>query len=163
MSKRALVSILLLPALIAVLGLATQTDEVLNFILGPVDDPSYFCVTPDPSPVTSIAASTVLQDCAAGKTFTLPKGQTVAVDLRGGAGVDSATQWTDVTVSDGKVLSTVSRPARVRGVDKMRLDEVAVYRATQTGQATLSAVEQQCGFGGNCSRGQLWRVTIRVT
>ncbi len=40
MSKRTLVSILLLPALVVVLALATHPDEALNFILGPVDDPS---------------------------------------------------------------------------------------------------------------------------
>jgi hypothetical protein len=130
----------------------------------PIDDPSYFCGAPDPSPVTSIAASTILQDCAAGKTFTLAKRQTVAVDLQGGNGVDTWTQWTDVTVSDGQVLSTVSGPARVRGVPPQRLDEVAIYQATQTGQATLSAVEQHCSANGgsHCQRGHRWSVTVRV-
>ena len=137
---------------------------IYNAAIAPIDDPSYFCGTPDPSPVTSIAASAILQDCAAGKTFTLAKGQTIVVDLQGGNGVDTWTQWTDVVVSDGQVLSPVSAPARVRGIPPQRLDEVAIYRATQTGQATLSAVEQWCtanGAGG-CRRGHLWSVTIRV-
>ena len=63
----------------------------------PIDDPGYFCGGPDPSPVTSIAATYILQDCAAGKTFTVAKGQTIAVDLQGGNGVDTSIQWTDVT------------------------------------------------------------------
>lgn len=131
----------------------------------PIDDPSYFCSAPDPSPVTSIAASTILQDCAAGKTFTLAKRQTVAVDLPAYSGVDTWTQWTDVTVSNGQVLSTVGAPTRVRGIPPQRVDEVATYRATRTGQATLSAVEQQCSAngGGHCQQGYLWSVTVRVS
>lgn len=182
MSKRALVSILLLPALVVSLGLATHPDEALNFILGPVDDPSYFCNGPDLSPVTSIAAATVLQNCAAGKTFTLAKGQTIAVDLQSYNGIDTRTQWTDVTVSDARVLSTVSGPYRVKDVAPApssgsscsvrcstygpgRLDEVAIYRATRTGRATLSAVQQFCtgNFGGGCGRTYRWNVTVRVS
>ena len=137
---------------------------IYNAAFAPIDDPSHWCQVPDPSPVTSITATTVLQDCAAGKTFTLAKGQTIAVDLQGGNGVDTWTQWTDVVVSDGHVLSTVSAPVRVRGVPPQRLDEVAIYRATQTGQATVSAVDQWCtaNGGGGCRRGYLWSVTIRV-
>jgi hypothetical protein len=133
--------------------------------VAPVDDPSYFCGAPDPSPVTPIAASTLLQDCAAGKTVTLAKGSTVGVDLQGGNGVDTWYQWTDVTVSNAHVLSTVSPPTRVRGVPPQRLDEVAVYRAAQTGEATLSAVEQFCtaNGGGGCRRGHLWIVTVLVS
>jgi hypothetical protein len=144
--------------------LAVAVWVIYNAAFAPIDDPSYFCGAPDPSPVTSIAASTVLQDCAAGKPFTLAKGQTIAVDLQGYVGVDTWTQWTDVTVSDGRVLSTVSAPARVRGVPPQRLDEVAIYRANQTGQATLSAVEQLCtaNGGGSCRRGHRWSVTVRV-
>ena len=138
---------------------------IYNAAFAPIDDPSYFCGAPDPSPVTSIAASIVLQDCAAGKTFPLAKGRTIAVDLQAGNGVDTWTQWTDLAVSDGQVLKTVSGPTRVRGVPVQRLDEVAIYRANQTGQATLSAVEQLCtaNGGGGCRRGHLWSVTVRVT
>jgi putative intracellular protease/amidase len=149
----------------AVACLAAVAVWFYNAEIAPIDDPSYFCGAPDPSPVTSIVASTILQDCAADKTVTLAKGLTVAVDLQGGNGVDTWYQWTDVTVSDGQVLSTVSPPARVRGVPPQRLDEVAVYRAAQTGQATLSAVEQFCtaNGGGGCGRGHLWSVTVRVS
>lgn len=148
-----------------VASLAAAAVWFYNAEFAPTDDPSYFCGAPDPSPVTSIAASTVLQDCAAGETVTLAKGLTVAVDLQGGNGVDTWYQWTDVTVSDGQVLSTVSPPARVRGVPPQRLDEVAVYRAAKAGQATLSAVQQFCtaNGGGGCGRGHLWSVTVRVS
>ena len=136
---------------------------IYSAAFAPIDDPAYFCGAPDPSPVTSIAATDILQDCAAGKTFTLAKGEAIAVDLQGGNGVDTWTQWSDVSVSDGQVLSTVRAPARVRGFPPQRLDEVAVYRATKTGQATLTAVEQWCsGNTGTCRRGHLWRVTVWV-
>ena len=128
-----------------------------------IDDPSYFCGAPDPSPVTSIPASILLEDCAAGKTFTVGQGQTVGVDLRGGNGVDTWYQWTDLTVSDGQVLSTISPPARVRA--RQRQDEVAVYRAERSGHATLSAVGQFCtaNGGGSCDQGHLWWVTVRIS
>jgi len=147
-----------------VVCLAVAAWVIYNAAFAPIDDPSYFCGAPDPSPVTSIAATSILQDCAAGKTFTIAKGQAIAVDLQGGNGVDTWTQWTDVTVSDTDVLSTVGAPARIRGFPPQRLDEVAVYRAIKTGQATLSAVEQWCtaNGGGSCRRGYRWSVTIRV-
>ena len=137
-----------------------------TYAFAPVNDPSYFCGAPDPSPVTSIAASTILQDCAAGKTFTVAKGETIVVDLAGYTGIDTYGLWGDLMVSDNHVLRTVSPPARIRGTPPLqfRLDEVAVYQAGQTGEATLSAVEQGCtaNFGGHCGRGHLWSVTIRV-
>jgi hypothetical protein len=39
MSKRALVGILLLPAIVVALGFAMRPNQLLNFILGPIDDP----------------------------------------------------------------------------------------------------------------------------
>jgi len=133
------------------------------YAFAPINDPSYFCGSPDPSPLTSIAASTILQGCAAGKTFAVAKGETIAVDLAGFSGVDTGTLWGDVMVSDSKVLSTVSPRARIEGAQQ-RLDEVVIYLAAQTGQVTLSAVEQGCSanFGGRCGRGHLWSVTVRV-
>jgi len=146
-------------------GVAVVVWIYSALFLTPIDDPSYFCNTPDPSPVASISASTILQSCAAGKTITVAKGDTIAVDLLAIVGVDTWSQWTDVTESDGQVLTTVSPPARVAGVPPQRLDEVAVYRATKSGQATLSAVEQFCtaNGGGSCRRGHVWNVTVRVS
>src|SRR5437868_8133869 len=126
---------------------------IYSALFAPIDDPGYFCGVPDPSPVTSITASTIVQDCAAGKIVSLEKGQTVAVDLPAYGGVDTHTQWTDLAVSDGHVLSAVLGPARVRGVGpqgSQRFDEVAVYRALQTGKATISAVQQYCGASSTC-------------
>ena len=133
--------------------------------VAPIDDPSYFCEAPDPTPAAWIAATAILGNCAAGKTFTLEKGQAVAVDLPGGNGFDTSTQWTDLVVSDPHVLSPVLSPGRYAGVEQGRQDEVAVYRAIQSGQATLSAVQHLCTPSGtdSCSRGHLWTVTIRVS
>jgi hypothetical protein len=152
--------------LAAAAGLALVLVAAYRAFIAPIDDPSYFCQVPDPSPVTSIAPTAILGVCAAGKTFTLVKGQTIAVDLWGGYGVDTSTEWTDLAVSDPHVLSAVSAPARV-GVARQRIDEVAAYRAAQSGQATLSAVEQWCTANltcrCSCRQGHLWSVSIRVS
>jgi hypothetical protein len=137
---------------------------IYNFVFVPTDDPSYFCGTPDPSPLTTISAALVLQECAAAKTFTLEKGQTVALDLSGSAGVDTSDLWKDVAVSDASVLSTVSGPAQIE-MDSTyrRVDEVAIYRAAKSGQATISAVRQRCGGNAfRCDKGHRWRATVRV-
>lgn len=137
---------------------------IYSFLIVPIDDPAYFCGTPDPSRLTTISADLVLQECAAAKTFTLEKGQTVALDLSASAGVDTSDLWIDVTVSDASVLSTVSAPAQIE-VDSTyrRVDEVAVYRAAKSGQATISAVRQRCGGNtGRCAMGHRWRATVRV-
>jgi hypothetical protein len=143
----------------------------------PIDDPGYFCGVPDPGPVTSITDSIIVQECAAGKTVSLEEGQTIAVDLPAYFGVDTHTQWTDLAVSDGHVLSAVMGPARVLGVPpqgSQRLDEVAIYLAIQTGLARVNAVQQDCGAShsafplllgrpASCSdRGHRWSVTVEV-
>jgi len=135
-----------------------------SFFFVPIDDPSYFCGTPDPSPLTTISAALVLQECAAAKTFTLEKDQTIALDLSGSAGVDTSDLWVGVTVSDANVLSTVSGPAQIE-VDSTyrRVDEVAIYRAAKSGEATITAVRQRCGGNtGRCDKGHRWRATVRV-
>jgi hypothetical protein len=97
--------------------------------------------------------------------FSLMKGLAIAVHLTAYNGVDTWTQWSDLTVSNPRALTTISAPARMRGVPRERVDEVAAFRATQTGQATLSAAEQLCSanFGGHCDRGHRWSVTVRIT
>jgi len=138
---------------------------IYNLVFVPVDDPSYFCGTPDPSPPTTISAALVLQECAAAKTFTLEKGQTVALDLSGWAGVDTSDRWKDVTVSDTSVLSTVSGPAQIEVASTFRrVDEVAIYRAAKSGRATISAVKQRCGgITSSCDKGHGWHATVRVS
>jgi hypothetical protein len=163
MSKRALVGILLLPAIIVVLGLTLRSDQVLNFILGPVDDPQYFCFRSDPSPVVDVATSTVLQECSAGKTVSIRRGETIAVDLQNSSCVDSTTSWHDFHVSDGSILQTVVAQTS-RGGACTRSDEIAVYRAVKTGQSSISAVQLVCGgIGGGCGREHRWKVTVAVS
>ena len=159
--KRVVVSILLIPAMVVVAGLALRSDEVLNFIPGPVDDPQYFCFTPDPSPVADVNSSTVLQECSAGKTVSIGRGEPIAVDLQNSSGVDRTTSWQDFTVSDKSVLQTVVAPTS-RG-DRRRSDEIAVYRAAKAGQSSISAVQVVCGgIGGGCGRDHRWKVTVEV-
>jgi hypothetical protein len=160
--KRVVVSILLIPALVVVAGLALRSDEVLNFILGPVDDPQYFCFTPDPSPVADVSSSTVLQECSAGKTVSIGRGETIAVDLQNSPGVDRTTNWHDFNVSDESVLQTVVAPTR-KGVHG-RSDMIAVYWAVKRGHSKISAVQLVCGaIGGACGRDHRWTVTVEVS
>ena len=151
-------------ALGAGVGFLAAGIWIYDFLFVPIDDPSYFCGSPDPTPATTVSASLVLQECAANKTFTLEKGRTIALDLSGSAGVDTSDLWKDVTISDASVLSTVSGPAQIEEDSTYRrVDEVAVYRAAKSGQATISAVRQSCGGNtGRCDKGHMWRATVRV-
>jgi hypothetical protein len=161
MTKRVLVSILLLPAIIVGLGIVTHVDRVLNFILGPVDDPQYFCFFPDPSPVADLGSSTVLQECSAGKTVSIRRGETIAVDLPNPFGVDRTTSWHDFNVSDESVLQTVVAPTSK--TIHFRRDEIAVYRAVKTGRSSISVLQAVCGApGGGCGRDHRWKVTVEV-
>jgi hypothetical protein len=158
MTKRAMVGIFLLPAMLVVLGLVLRSDQVLNFILGPVDNPQYFCSIPDPSPVTELGSSTILQECSAGKTVSIGRGETIAIELPYG-GTDSITTWHDFHVSDESVLQTVVAPTNTsyRG----RSEEIALYRAAKTGQSRISAVQTTCFR--SCGRDHRWMVTVEVS
>ena len=158
--KRVLVSILLLPGLIAVVFLAVSAPLILNFVLGPINDPGYFCTTPDPTPVANLNATVVLQECSAGKTVTIRRSTTIAVDLQNFFGVDTSDVWRDLGVSDSSVLETVVSPSS-RGI-RPRSDEIAVYRAISVGQSMITAVLRHSGGGGGYDRGHLWSVTVRV-
>ena len=111
-------------------------------------------------------ADSVLQSCAAGKTVTIARGQTVAVVLRAYFNVDQYEQVTDFSVSDRNVLSAVGgSPQSLPGPSNGGFEyEVALFRADRAGETTISAVDRQCN--GNldaCNRGYLWWVTIEVT
>jgi hypothetical protein len=172
MSKRVLVSILLLPAIVVAFGLATRPNELLNFILGPIDDPRYFCGAPDPSPVADLGSSTVLQECSAGKAMTIRRGETIAVALQNNYGVDRYSDWHDFNVSNESVLRTVVAPsarhqvsATGAGISRVvytRNDEIAVYRALKAGESIISAVQVACGATGGCDRDHRWNVTVDV-
>lgn len=133
-------------------------------LFGPIDDPGSFCGAPDPNPAPGIAASIILQECAAGKTFTVQRGQTIAIDLQVSHGIDTSSTWVDFSVSNGSVLGTVTPPETV-GTLRRREDEIALYQARRSGEATISGVQMSCtgNFGGGCGRGLRWSVTIHVT
>lgn len=138
--------------------------EALAVFDGPIDDAAFFCGAPDPSPAPGIAASIVLQECAAGKSFTVQRGQMIAIDLQGGHGVDTSRAWVDFNVSDSSVLSNLTPPHTVGGPFG-RADEVALYQAIRSGESTISGVQMYCtaNGGGSCDRGHRWSVTIQVT
>jgi hypothetical protein len=161
-SKKDLALILLSPAILAAIVLWQNQDHVLGFIFGPINDPGYFCGTPDPSPVADLGTTIVLQECSAGKTVTIKRGETIAVDLPQDLCVDLCTDWHDLGVSDQSVLGAVTAPTRRDS--RFRSDEVAAYRALEAGQSTISAVLVQCGDsnGGGCRRGHRWSVTVQV-
>ena len=178
MGKRALLALASALAVVAVVVVAGAI-WVYNAYFAPTDDPTYFCdapyraMVPDPSPVSSLSATVILRACLEARTITLAQGQTVGVDLVAyDCGVDSTTKWDDLVVSSDHVLITISAPARVRvparsrNESQCRLDEVAVYRAAQSGQATLNAVERFCRGGppiSGCDQGHRWTVTVRVS
>ena len=159
--KRVLISVLLLPGVLVVVFLAVWAPSILNFVLGPINDPGYFCSTPDPTPVGNLNATVVLQECSAGKTVTISRSTTIAVDLQNVFGVDTSDSWHDLGPSDGSVLETVVSPSS-RGI-RPRSDEIAVYRALSVGQSMITAVLRHSGGGGGYARGHLWSVTVRVT
>jgi hypothetical protein len=161
--KRVVFSILLIPAMLLVAGVVVRSDEILNFVLGPVDDPQYFCVAPDPSPVADVGSSTVLQECSAGKTVSIAGGEMIAVDLQNSPGVDQTRTWHDFNVSDASVLQTVIAPTS--RVDRRRTDLIAVYRAVKSGHSSVTVKQLVCGGigGGWCGRDHLWKVTVEVS
>lgn len=157
-TRRLLVAGALAGLTIATIGAA---EYAVNF---PLDDPSFFCQSPDPSPPSSIVADTIVQECAAGKTVTVSRGQTVAVALEAEWNVDTGTKWTDVSVANSGVLHDVNAPIRVAGQSvSNRYFVVAVYRANQPGDTTIDAVEHFCNAILKCDRGARWWVTIEVT
>lgn len=162
-SKRAVWAGALVGLAISAIGTAVWGYHAVNV---PFDDPSSFCYLPDPSPPSSVVADSILQDCAAGKTTTLSRGQTVAVVLRAYSNVDQYEEVTDFSVSDPNVVSAVGgSPYSLPGPRNSGFHyEVALFTANQPGETTISAVDRYCN--GNlqmCNRGFRWWVTIQVT
>ena len=166
--RRVIVSILLIPALLAVVLLALSARSIIYSIQGPIDDPSLLCRSADPSPVAETDdAQLVLQGCAAGKTFTIRRGETIAVDLTGSGGVDTTGTFHDLKVSDSSILGTAVSPRTVysnsRGGTQGRFfDYFAVYVGVRNGQATISALLNGC-VNTACRDTNLWRATVKVT
>lgn len=122
------------------------------------DPPDYVCTPPDTAPMAGFGAASVLQECATGKTFTISRGQTIAVDLQEAHGVDSSSVWRDFSVSDPSVLEIAAGPENL-GIQP-RSDEVATYVGLRTGVSDLSAFFHSCSVG--CDVGKRWRVIVRV-
>lgn len=169
--KRPIVGVLIVAVLFLGPALWTGGGRVLNLVLGPDDDPHFFCTAPDPSPFPTISSSTVLQGCSAGKTVTIRHGDTLAVDLPSDMCIDQCSRWDDFAVSDESVLRSMgppevkwSRSPEVGGVFFVRQDLIADYRAVKAGESTISAVSTWCSANtGRCARAHRWKADVRVT
>lgn len=170
MRKQAVAGILLIPALViavvAVSAVGTALDDqvgetnaldpIVDFYESPNDTPQLFCSLPDPSPWPDASAtSLVLQDCAAGKTFTIARGKTIAVDLTTYGLTGFAIH--DLTVSDSSILQTVTAPRTVSTFG----DYYAVYRGVRSGRVDINALWSYC-FNG-CRDSMRWEATVQVT
>ena len=172
MRKLAIAGILLIPAVIVVgvaaaavatalddrVGETSLLDPMVDFYERPNDTPQLFCSSPDPKPWPPDAnsASLVLQDCAVGKTYTLARGRTVAVDLTpdGFPGF----QIHGLTVSDSSILQTVDAPKIVSSFG----DYFGVYRGVRSGRVDISALWRYCA-NGSCDDSLRWEVTVEVS
>ena len=171
MSKKDFALVLLSPAIIFAILLVLSREQIFGLLFGPIDDPGYFCGMPDPSPVADLGTTFVLQECSAGKTVNVKRGDEIAVDLQNFHGVDRGSDWRDLNVSEQSVLGTMVAPTTRAtrypsngGGFYWRSDEIAVYRALHTGRSTISAVLVACWASnhGGCDRGHRWSVTIEV-
>ena len=168
MPKRTLAAVLLIPALIvAALAavLVTNRERIADRFETPSDDPQFFCSMPDPSPVAEAnATSLLLQGCDAGKTFTLQRSGTIAIDLATGGGLDLGARFHDLAVSDRSILQTVSAPRTIDAGPRDRMpafDYVAIYKGVQSGPVTISALNGTCH--GSCYDTLLWEATVQVS
>ena len=170
MRKQAVAGILLIPALVigvvvvsAVgtalddqVGETNALDPIVDRYESPNDTPQVFCSLPDPSPSPDASAmSLVLQDCAAGKTFTIARGKTIAVDLTNYGLTGFAIR--DLIVSDSSILQTVTAPRIVSASG----DYFAVYRGVRSGRVDITALWSYC-FNA-CRDSMRWEATVQVT
>ena len=153
--------------MLALAVLVLAAPAIVDFLRGPSDDPSLLCTQPDPSPVAEAdGAQVVLQACAAGTTFKIQRGETVAVDLTGSGGVDTSGTFHDLTVSDSWILSTVVTPNTIylnmRNGERGRFfDFFAVYKGARSGRATISALLSTC-VNVRCKDTNRWRASVEV-
>jgi hypothetical protein len=168
MHKRKLAAIVLISTLVvAVVAalLVTNRERIADRFETPNDDPQFFCSSPDPSPAAEVnGTSLVLRDCAAGKTDTLPRGSTIAIDLASGGRIDSGADFHDLTFSDPSILQTVSLPRAITSTRNgtPALDFVAVYKGIHSGYVIISALYRVC-LGGSCSDSLRWEATVQIT
>ena len=160
MNPRAVAGVLLFSALIVAavaVVLVNNREGILDRFEGLDDDPQIFCSQPDPQPLAEgRGASLVLQDCAAGKTNTVSRGGTIAVDLAGSSTADTKYEFRNLSVSDPSILQTVVAP---KVIDT---DLFAAYRGVHGGRVTITAIYRYC-FNGKCADSMLWETTVQVT
>jgi hypothetical protein len=96
-----------------------------------------------------------LQDCAAGKTFTVRRGGTVAISLTT-FGFDRF-EIHGLTVSDSSILQTV---AGARTVGTLG-DYFAVYRAIRSGRVNINALWRYCS--NSCTDSMRWEAAVQVS
>lgn len=166
MDKRAVAGFVLIPVLggaIVAAAVVTNLGRIVDRFETPNDDPQFFCSMRDPSPVAEAnGTSLVLQGCSAGKTYTLPRGATIAIDLASGGSLDSGADFHDLTVSDKSILQTVSAPTTIAGgTPESQIDYVAVYRGLRSGRVTMTALYRTC-FNARCNDTFQWEVTVQV-
>lgn len=172
MTKLAIAGYLVIPALVlfsvSAAALARAVDDrveeaggldpLVDLVERPADTPQLFCYARDPDPVSDVAgAGLVLQDCAAGKTFSVSRGTTIGVDLTT-SGFDGF-EMHDLVVSDWSILQTVQAP---RIFPTTTGDYVALYRASRSGRATISALFRYCD-GHGCADSLRWMTAIEVS
>lgn len=157
MHQRAVAGLLLISALVVAVVAVANRERIADRFETLNDDPQLFCSQPDPQPVAEgSGASLVLQDCAAGKTNTVARGGTVAVDLMGSSDADTTYEFRNLSVSDSSTLQTVVAPK------VMDADYFAVYRGVRSGRVTITAVYRYCP-SGKCADSMLWETTVQVT
>jgi hypothetical protein len=167
MHNEPVVGLVLIPALIVAIVaavLVTNRERIADRFETPNDDPQFFCSLPDPSPVAeATGTSLLLEGCAAGKTYELKRGATMAVDLATGGRLDSGAQFHDLTVSDPSILQAVSAPVAIKSTrdGATALDYVAVYKGVQSGRVTISALYRVCF--GRCTDSMRWETTVQVS
>ena len=170
MPKRTIAAFLLVPTILVAIVLATflNREGIADRFERPSDDnPRFFCSVPDPAPSAKArGASLILQGCAAGKAFTLPRGETIAVDLASGGWLDAGASFHDLTVSDPTILRTVSAPTAIRAGGTVNgapsFDYVAVYKGVRSGLVTINALYRTC-FQGSCNDMLRWEATVQVS
>ena len=172
MTKLAIAGYLVIPAVVlvavsaAAVGRAVDDrveesgglDPVVDAVERPADTPQLFCYARDPNPVTDLSGvGLILQDCAAGKTFSVSRGTTIGVHLTT-SGFDGF-EIHDLVVSDWSILQTVEAP---RIFPTTTGDYVAVYRASRSGSATISASFRYCD-GNGCHDSLRWVTAVQVS
>jgi hypothetical protein len=159
MHNRTIAGFLLIPALVVVVSvvLAINRERIADRFEKLNDDPQLFCSQPDPSPVAEgNGASLILQDCAAGKINTVPRGGTIAVDLIGSSSADTKYEFRDLSVSDPSILQTVVAPKTIDS------DYFALYQGVRSGRVTITATYRYC-FNDKCVDSMLWETTAVVS